>query len=87
MSNKFSVKGWQIELGWQGMTLTPPEQVAKSGANSGDRYREIKLEARPESWMQAAEVFTPGGMLFAPVPVRRQREQEKVRRRNRRRSF
>ena len=75
MSKKFSVKGWQIELSWQGLTLTRPEPV--------DRYREVKLEA----WMQAADVFTPGGWLFAPVPVRRQREQEKVRRRDRRRSF
>ncbi len=75
MSKKFSIKGWQIELGWQGMTLTPPEQV--------DRYREVKLEA----WMQAADVFTPGGLLFAPVPVRGQIEQEKVRRKVRRRAF
>ena len=77
MSKKFSVKGWQVELSWQGITLTPPEQV--------DRYREVKLESQMESWMQAADVFTPGGLLFAPVPVKRQRDGEKVRRRARRR--
>ena len=76
MKKQFSVKGWQVELDWQGMTLTPPEQVAKSG----DRYREVKLE----SWMQAADAFTPGGLLFAPAPVRRRRNKE-TRRRERRR--
>ncbi len=77
MKKQFTVKGWRVELDWQGMTLTPPEQVAKSG----NRYREVKLE----SWMQAADVFTPGGLLFAPVPVSRQRGRETERRRIRRR--
>ena len=75
MKKQFTVKGWQVEFDWQGMTLTPPEQV--------DRYREVKLEA----WMQAADVFTPGGMLFAPVPVRRQKDRERGRRRDHRRSL
>ena len=73
MKKQFTVKGWRVELDWQGMTLTPPEQI--------DRYREVKLE----SWMQAADVFTPGGMLFAPVPVSRQQEREIERQRIRRR--
>ena len=73
MKKQFTVKGWRVELDWQGMTLTPPEQV--------DRYREVKLEA----WMQAADVFTPGGMLFAPVPVNRQPDKGTARRIGRRR--
>jgi hypothetical protein len=77
MSKKISVKGWQLELDWQGMTLTPPEQVAKSG----DRYREVTFEA----WAQTADVFTPGGLLFAPAPARRRREKESAKLRDRRR--
>ena len=73
MSKQFSVNGWRVELDWQGMTLTPPEQV--------DRYREIK----PEAWMQAADIFVPGGLLLADVSVRSSRDRETVRQRNPRR--
>ena len=73
MSKQFSVNGWRVELDWQGMTLTPPEQV--------DRYKEVKLE----SWMQAADAFVPGGLLLAEVSVRSRRDGETVRRRARRR--
>jgi hypothetical protein len=72
MSKRIMVKGWQLELDWQGMTLTPPEQV--------DRYREIKPTA-PPAWMQAADAFVPGGLLLADVPAQRQRERETKRRR------
>ena len=73
MSKQISINGWRVELDWQGMTLTPPEQV--------DRYREIK----PESWMQAADAFVPGGLLLADVSVRSRRDAETVRRKDRRR--
>ena len=77
MKKQFTVKGWQVEFDWRGMTLTPPEQIAKPG----DRYREIK----PASWMQAADAFVPGGLLLAEAPVQRLKQEKTERRRPRRR--
>lgn len=59
MSKLFSVRGWRVQLGWQGLTITRPEPV--------DRYREIKLAA----WMQATDAFVPGGLWLAEAPLRR----------------